>query len=82
MIYNLDKYDDSGKWETFEKYPPVCKECGGNNTRCADFWVKQWQCKDCYHIWHFQTLAIPPYYDPDFPYPEIQLGVNSNEPTQ
>lgn len=69
MIYtNLGSDDDLG---IYNPYPPNCK-CGSSNTVCRDFWTNTWQCLDCNYLWAWSVKALPPYYDPSFPYPEIK----------
>lgn len=70
MVY-LDRWSNPDGWGEFKEYPPYCK-CGSNNTACVDFWAKSWHCYQCDRLWNYEILALPPYYDPSFPYPEIK----------
>lgn len=63
--------DNDDNLGVYIPYPPSCK-CSSNNTACQDFWTNTWQCLDCHALWSFKHRALPPYYDPNFPYPEIQ----------
>lgn len=69
MVY-LHQGSNPTDWGTFIPYPPNCK-CGSSRTVCLDFWDNKWQCNDCNFRWTFKRLALPPYYDPNFPYPEM-----------